>query len=287
MEDILISELPSFTGGTSGTYIVINNSGETETYKVSRENLIGGGDVVPKIDNVYTLGNSNFRWKSVSIGSGTIYITDTVLGTEAGLTVTNGVLLINGANQLQVGQLKFDNNTIISTSGTTDIQIGTTGETANLVLNRNTELASGKSLKFGDNTIQTTACVTPTDTSYTSSFATTGGTQPTFSGAPLVTASGILNGDLVYFRVNIDFDNVTNFGTGQYYVTLPFVSKYDTIVSPGHLHDDSPSNDYVLFGELSANSNKLYLYYQSNNSRLELFDYNSPKTLTSRLPARG
>jgi hypothetical protein len=40
----------------------------------------------------------------------TIYITDTVLGTEAGLTVTDGVLLINGANQLQVGQLKFVNN---------------------------------------------------------------------------------------------------------------------------------------------------------------------------------
>jgi|688.fasta_scaffold170650_3 hypothetical protein len=236
-------------------------------------------NIIPDTDNYYTLGNEDFRWQSVHIGTGTIFITDTVLGTDAGLTVTDGVLLIDGANQLQVGELKFVDNTIESTSGATDIEIGLTGSTADLVLNRNTVLAPGKSLTFSDSSVQTTAYVPPADTTYNSIFGTTGGTQPTFTGTPLVTGSYVLNGDLVYFRVNVDMSNITNFGTGQYTLTLPFINKYDTIISNGHLHDNTPGTDYVIFGEVSANSNIATLYYQINNSQLESFDHNSPKAL--------
>ena len=106
-------------------------------------------NVVPTTTNTYTLGTSTKRWADVYIGPNTINITDTVLGTNAGITVSNGVLQINGANQLQVGQLKFIDNTIESTTGTTDIQIGNTSSTANLVLNRNTVITTGKSLTVG------------------------------------------------------------------------------------------------------------------------------------------
>jgi hypothetical protein len=157
MEDILISELPLFTGETTGTYILINNSGETETFKILRELLLGGGNINPSEDNTFTLGNESFRWKSISIGPGTLFITDQTLGTQAGLTVNNGVLLIDGANQLQVGQLKFIDNTIQSVSASTNIQIGYTSDTANLVFNRNVEISSGKSITYGDGSIQTTA----------------------------------------------------------------------------------------------------------------------------------
>jgi hypothetical protein len=178
MEDILISELPSFTGDPTGTYVLINNSGETETFKVLREDLIGGGNILPSIDNTFTLGNESFRWKSLTIGPGTLYITDTVTGLEAGLTVTNGVLLIDGANQLQVGQLKFIDNTIQSVSASTNIQIGYTSDTANLVFNRNVVISSGKTITFGDRSIQTTAYQAPyrvisgTTTAITVNFAT-------------------------------------------------------------------------------------------------------------------
>jgi hypothetical protein len=161
MEDKLISELPLFVGRTGGVYAVINNSGETQTYKVSRELLIGGGNLIPSEDNVFTLGNESFRWKSLSIGPGTLFITDTVTGLEAGLTVTDGVLLIDGANQLQVGELKFIDNTIQSVSATTNIQIGYTSDTANLLFNRNVVIASGKTLTFGDSSVQTTAYQAP------------------------------------------------------------------------------------------------------------------------------
>jgi len=52
-------------------------------------------DIIPALDNTYILGNATNRWKSISIGPGTIFMTDTVLGTQAGLTVTNGQLLTN------------------------------------------------------------------------------------------------------------------------------------------------------------------------------------------------
>jgi len=116
-----------------------------------------GSDILPDTDNKYTLGSFAKRWKGIHVGPGTLYITDITLGIDAELTVDNGVLRINGANQLQVGQLKFVNNTIESTELSTDIQIGDLAATANLVLNRNIVVGENKSLIFQDGTRQFTA----------------------------------------------------------------------------------------------------------------------------------
>ena len=43
MADILISNLPLFTGQTTGSYLVMNDSGETTTYKVTRETFMDTG----------------------------------------------------------------------------------------------------------------------------------------------------------------------------------------------------------------------------------------------------
>ena len=116
-----------------------------------------GSNILPETDNKYMLGSFAKRWKGIHVGPGTLYITDITLGTDAELTVNNGVLRINGANQLQVGQLKFVNNTIESTELSTDIQIGALAATANLVLNRNIVVGENKSLIFQDGTRQFTA----------------------------------------------------------------------------------------------------------------------------------
>jgi hypothetical protein len=76
MEDILISELPLYTGETTGTYILINNSGETETFKVLREVLLNP----TTLGNTDNLGGANMR----TIYSRTNVITYNV-GTEADL----------------------------------------------------------------------------------------------------------------------------------------------------------------------------------------------------------
>jgi len=117
---------------------------------LTADNTIGG-NLTPGIDNTYYLGSGTRKWKGVYVGPGSIYIQDTAnAAINAAITVTNGVLQINGANQLQVGQLKFVDNTIQSTTGNIDIQIGYTGDTGNLVLNRNTVMAAGKTLNTGN-----------------------------------------------------------------------------------------------------------------------------------------
>lgn len=98
------------------------------------------------------------------------------------------------------------------------------------------------------------------ETSYTVQGGTTG-TQPTFDGDPLFNGSFVQLGDLVFFNIEVDFDNITSFGTGQYYVSLPVQTKYELTIRNGSLHDFSNSNrSYHITGEAEAGSNLLYLY---------------------------
>ena len=159
-------------------------------------NTLTAGNVIPAADNVYFLGNATNRWANIWLGPGTLYITDSnvAANTTAELTVLNGVLQINGADQLQVGQLKFIDNTIESTTGNIDIEIGVIGSTADLVLNRNTVVAAGKSLTVNGNAVvtQTSAAFNP---QFTDASATTAGAT--------ATGNYTLHGSLCYFRVYI------------------------------------------------------------------------------------
>lgn len=78
-------------------------------------------DILPSADNQYVLGNNQKRWKSISIGEGTIYITDSTLGTEVALTIDNGVFFIDGIAQAQLSDVKvtnltFNDNTVQTTA---------------------------------------------------------------------------------------------------------------------------------------------------------------------------
>ena len=42
MSNIKISQLTQFTGSSSNTWLVMNNSGQTETFKITRESLLSG-----------------------------------------------------------------------------------------------------------------------------------------------------------------------------------------------------------------------------------------------------
>jgi hypothetical protein len=73
-------------------------------------------DLIPAVDNVYTLGDATHRWKTLYLGEGTLYITDTVTGLDAALTVTNGTLFVNGVSLMSVAGVKFSDNTIQTTA---------------------------------------------------------------------------------------------------------------------------------------------------------------------------
>jgi hypothetical protein len=96
------------------------------------------------------------------------------------------------------------------------------------------------------------------DTSFTVVGGTLG-TQPTFTGAPLFTGSYVKTGPMVHFRIDVDMDNITNFGTGQYYVDLPFPSKYNYQFAAGCYHDISTGRDYPMFGHVEAGESRVVL----------------------------
>lgn len=107
----------------------------------------------------------------------------------------------------------------------------------------------------------------------------TDGTQPTFSGDPLITGSYVRFGPLCHFQIDVDFDNITSFGSGQYYLTLPFNSEHAFLVRDGCLHDISGNDQYAITGHCDAGSNVLELLSVASNGRDVPFTYNVPVTL--------
>lgn len=123
----------------------------------------------------------------------------------------------------------------------------------------------------------------PSEVTYTVNGGSAG-TAPTFSGSPMFYGSYIKTGQSVTFRINVEFDNITGFGTGQYYVTLPFTAKYGTQIRGGCLHDASTGYNYHISGHVNENSNQLNLYttdVSGNVVRDYEFTSIQPVTLTT------
>jgi hypothetical protein len=114
-------------------------------------------------------------------------------------------------------------------------------------------------------------------------FTVVGGTlgnAPTFTGAPLFTGSYVKTGPMVHFRIDVDMDNITSFGTGQYYLDLPFPAKYNYLFRNACLHDVSMPRQYGLSGHVEAGQSRMLLFYTDTSGQDYAFDYNSPALLT-------
>lgn len=121
------------------------------------------------------------------------------------------------------------------------------------------------------------------DITYNPNGGTTG-TQPTFSDTPLFTGSYTKWGNMCHFAFDVDMDNITSFGTGQYYITLPFKAKRNYQFSDGCLHDISTGLDYPIFAHVLADSDQLFLKSidaQGNTAYNVPFTSTVPITLTT------
>jgi hypothetical protein len=110
--------------------------------------------------------------------------------------------------------------------------------------------------------------------------AGTDGTQPTWTGTP-ITGSFNRFGNMVHFNIQVNMDTITSFGTGQYYVTLPYPARVRYTFANGHLLDFSATKTYNLVGETAADSDVVKIYYIGSNGQMDVFDHNSPVTLTT------
>lgn len=111
--------------------------------------------------------------------------------------------------------------------------------------------------------------------------ATWSGDGLAYNGNPVL-ASYVKIGKLVQVQIDVEMDNVTNFGTGQYSITLPFPSAYHTDVYGGSIHNTGATTEhYSIKGHLSPSSSAATLWYISGSSQDMAFDHNSPINLTT------
>jgi hypothetical protein len=108
----------------------------------------------------------------------------------------------------------------------------------------------------------------------------TDGTQPTWTGTP-ITGSFNRFGNMVHFNIEVNFDTITSFGTGQYYVTLPYPTRKRYTFANGHLFDSSTSESYNFVGECLEDSDVVKLFFIGSNGRMDPFEHNDPVTLTT------
>jgi hypothetical protein len=122
--------------------------------RFEQEGIILSGNVIPATDNTYNLGNNTNKWNSIHIGPDSIFIEDSVLGTDAELTVADGVLLINGVAKIEIGNMQMT---------TTGISLVNPTSNANLIVGQTTNTGYLEidmlGIKFKDNTLQTTAAI--------------------------------------------------------------------------------------------------------------------------------
>lgn len=119
---------------------------------------------------------------------------------------------------------------------------------------------------------------TPTEVTFTVNGGSTIN-PPQFNGAPLFSGSYVKVGPVVVFRINVEFDNITNFGTGQYFVDLPFAASNGTQIRGGCLHRASNGNQYAISGHVAAGSNRLFLFYSAGTGQDQEFTHNNPYNL--------
>jgi hypothetical protein len=104
MANTKISQLPTFTGNTNGSFIVMNNSGNTESFKVPKETLFSGysTNVVSPVSGSWTVtsGTNNYSF--------TVDINNTynlwVLGNiPNGIIVYNATVSVSNTNVPVIG----------------------------------------------------------------------------------------------------------------------------------------------------------------------------------------
>ena len=103
------------------------------------------------------------------------------------------------------------------------------------------------------------------------------GTGLEYTGTPAV-GSYIKIGNLITVQIDVEFDNVSNFGTGAYSLTLPFASAYHTDVYGGSLHKvtNQGVDHYSLKGHLSPSSSTFTLWAVGSSAADQQFDHDSP-----------
>jgi hypothetical protein len=126
MANTKISELPLFTGNTSGSYLVMNNSGQTTTYKIQKENYV-------------------FPYNGAAVISGSLAVSGSI--TTTANSTFNTVVVGRGGNTGSFGSTRVGANSLsysgVGAVGGNNTAIGVSNLTFNSVGSNNTAVGAG------------------------------------------------------------------------------------------------------------------------------------------------
>jgi hypothetical protein len=120
-----------------------------------------------------------------------------------------------------------------------------------------------------------TGSLTTVSVPYTPVFS---GTGLTFTGTP-ATGTYIKIGNLIHFRINVACTTVTNFGTGQYHLTLPFPPVDDYVFRDGGLH--TGSSHYIVMGDAEEGTVDLKMLTTGASATDVALTHNNPKNFAT------
>ena len=145
MANTKISQLPTFTGNTNGSFIVMNNSGNTESFKVAKETLFSGfsTNAVLPVSGSWTL-STGANTVSFTVTAGESYVMWVNGNIPNGIVNWNATVTLSNTNVpaigVQYGWYYLAGNALVLTSIPSQI-VGTAGSistSAPAVLNSNT-----------------------------------------------------------------------------------------------------------------------------------------------------
>ena len=122
--------------------------------------------------------------------------------------------------------------------------------------------------------------------------------NPLFTDASGTTTGAVATGSytmispkICFFRVYVDFASCTNFGTGQYQISLPFPSIETMRQAGGTLHQVTGNSLYHIAGvtDIVASNTIHKLYYSGSTTDLN-WKFNTPvgaTTITSHFDLTG
>jgi hypothetical protein len=236
------------TRGPKGDTGASGNGSATDTYSKIILTNNGTTDNIKIGDDVY-LGDGNIANSVVIKGQQNATVAGVVLGSGKTETIST-----DGTN------LSLDaDNDIILNPGSTYAYIGTP------TVGGETRIATRG---YVDALGTTTSSYTPNWT----------GTGLAYTGTPAV-GSYVKIGKLVTFHIQVTLTNVTNFGSGQYSITLPFAPIGDYAFRDGGIH--AAGNHYTVMADAEAGTTTMDLWYIAGTGQDMPMDHNSPHTLTT------
>jgi hypothetical protein len=104
MANVLIANLPTYTGNTNGAFLVMNNSGNTESFKVTKETLLSGysQNAISPVTGSWTVtpGTNNY---SFTVDINNTYNLWVLANIPNGIIVYNATVSVSNTNVPVIG----------------------------------------------------------------------------------------------------------------------------------------------------------------------------------------